>query len=157
MEQVKNDEYIFCFALNTLKIGLLIKDVHRLIRAVEVTPLPGSPSIVSGIINVGGKIIPVIDFRKKFNLKSKAISPSDTIVIVNSESMNLCFFTEEVIGLRTFNEDSFSPSDVIIPESENLVKGVAVIENEIILIHDINKFLSLVEEKQLKKALKNLE
>ena len=149
------DEYIIYFSIAQLKIGLFIKDVHRVIRAVEITPLPGAPEIVQGIVNVEGEIIPVVNFRKRFQLNDKKISQTDKILIVKSTHLDFCFFSDDVIDLKLISMDRITKSENLIPGTDKLIEGITLVENEIILIHDISKFLSMGEEKQIKKAIDN--
>lgn len=149
------DEYIIYFSIAELKIGLFIKDVYRVIRAVDFTPLPGAPEIVQGIVNIEGKILPVVNFRKRFQLKEKNINQTDKIIIVKSEHLDFCFFSDDVIDLKLITKNHFLKSDNLVPGTDKLIEGITLIEDEIILIHDVNKFLSLGEEKQIKKAIDN--
>lgn len=149
------DEYIIYFSIAELKIGLFIKDVYRVIRAVDFTPLPGAPEIVQGIVNIEGKIFPVVNFRKRFQLKEKNINQTDKIIIVKSEHLDFCFFSDDVIDLKLITKNHFLKSDNLVPGTDKLIEGITLIEDEIILIHDVNKFLSLGEEKQIKKAIDN--
>lgn len=155
MENKEFDEYIFVFSLDSLKIGLLLKDVHRAIRAVAVSPLPGAPSIVLGIINLGGKVIPIVNFRERFDLKDKPVTLSNKIIIVHSPNLQFGLVADDIIGLLNVKNEDYSNSGEIVPGACGIVEGVAIKDDEMILIHNTSQFLSAEEEIQLSKALEN--
>lgn len=155
MKNEVDNEYILSFSIEDLKLGIFLNLIERVIRAVETTPLPGAPKIVYGVINLGGKTIPIVDFRKRLKLKKKEAIPSDNIVIVKSTNITFGFYTDEILGLKNINKQTFSTTGELIPGKNDLIEGITIIENEMILIHDVNKFLSLSEVNQLSKALKN--
>jgi purine-binding chemotaxis protein CheW len=69
------------FSLEEPRYALYLSAVERVIRSVEVTPLPKAPEIVIGVINIQGEIIPVIDIRKLFHLPIHEISIDDLFII----------------------------------------------------------------------------
>lgn len=153
MHEVIEKEFILIFTINKLKLGVTLDITQRVIHAVEITPLPGAPGIVEGLINLEGNTLPVINIRKRLNLESKKIVPSDKIIVVHTEDISFAFFADEVIGLKEININSIKKSSDLLPETNELIEGIVVIKNEIVLIHNVNKFLSLWEQKKLKKAL----
>ena len=69
------------FFLNEQKYALYLPAVERVVSAIEVTPLPQAPDNVLGIINVMGKVIPVVNIRKRFGLPEREIDLSDQFII----------------------------------------------------------------------------
>jgi purine-binding chemotaxis protein CheW len=65
------------FTLDARRYAVPLSTVERIIRAVEITPLPQAPEIVLGVINVQGRIIPVVNTRKRFRLPECDIRLSD--------------------------------------------------------------------------------
>ena len=157
IHEINISEYIFCFSLDKLKIGLFLKDVFKVIRAIEVSPLPGAPPIIKGVININGKIIPVVNFRKRLKLKEKAISTNQVIIIAHSESYEFCFLADEIEGLKPYNNLNYSTSGTKLHKSDEIIQGIAIVENEIILVHDINTFLTPKEEEQTTAAIEKNE
>ena len=147
------NEFYLILSISRLKIALSLSVVSRAIRVVEISPLPGAPPIALGILNLGGIVIPILNFRKRFGLKNKSISASDKLVIVNTPNLQFGFIVDEIIGLKPLSEKNIKESENIIPGIDRILDGVAVLENELILIHDVEKFLSLHEENQIKKAI----
>jgi purine-binding chemotaxis protein CheW len=149
----KSGEYFLLFAIGQLKVALSLDYVSRAIRAVEFKELPGAPEIVTGIINIAGEVIPILNFRKRFKLENKPLAEEDKIIIVNSASLRLGFLVDDIIGLHPVSDKELKSAGDIIPGTDQIIEGVAVINKEVVIIHNLNKFLSLNEEKQLNKAL----
>ncbi|MDB6169570.1 MAG: chemotaxis protein CheW, partial [Verrucomicrobia bacterium] len=68
---------IVVFRLDAQRYALSLTAVDRIARAVEITPLPNAPDIVLGVINVSGRVLPVLNLRRRFRMRERAISPAD--------------------------------------------------------------------------------
>ena len=141
------------FALDGHRYALRLSTVERIVRVVEVTPLPQAPEIVLGVVNVQGRIIPVIDIRKRFRLPGREMSLSDQLVIAHTSRRPVALVVDTVSGVAERSKEEVIAADSILPDLE-YVKGVAKLEDGLILIHDLGQFLSLEEEKTLNGALK---
>jgi|LQYC01.1.fsa_nt_gi purine-binding chemotaxis protein CheW len=144
------------FSLENRHFGLHLSTVERIVRAVEVTPLPKAPEIVFGIINMQGRIIPVLNIRKRFCLPEKEIEPRDQFIIANTSKRPVALVVDSVIGLIQHPGQEIISAGEILPTID-YVEGVIKIKGDIILIHNLEKFLSLEEEKTLDKALKEVK
>ena len=140
------------FTLDSLRFALPLSAVERAIRIIEIVPLPKAPDIVIGVINLHGQIIPVVNIRKRFNLSEKEVNLNDHIVISHSKKRLLGILVDNITGVLEFPEHKIITADKIISGIE-YVEGVVKLEDGIILIHDIDKFLSLEEEKALTDAV----
>ena len=69
------------FTLDGLFYAVSLSAVSRVIRAVEITPLPKAPPIVLGVINLGGRIIPVVNIRKRFLLPERELELTDQLIV----------------------------------------------------------------------------
>jgi purine-binding chemotaxis protein CheW len=72
------------FTLDERRYALYLPAVERVVPAVEVTPLPNAPEVVLGVINVQGRIIPVINVRKRFGLRERDIEPNDRFILART-------------------------------------------------------------------------
>ena len=140
------------FTLDSLRFALPLSAVERAIHIIEIVPLPKAPDIVIGVINLHGQIIPVVNIRKRFNLSEKEVNLNDHIVISHSKKRLLGILVDNITGVLEFPEHKIITADKIISGIE-YVEGVVKLEDGIILIHDIDKFLSLEEEKTLNDAM----
>lgn len=147
-----NRVIIVVFALDELRYALLLSSVERVVRAVEITPLPKAPGIVLGIINVQGRIIPVIDVRQRFRLPAREIELDDRFIIASTPRRLVALVVDSVSGVRELADGQMVNVEQSLPFAEYL-KGVAKLEDNLVLIHDLDQFLSLDEEKALDAAL----
>ena len=142
------------FTLDEGHYALDLSAVERIIQAVEVTPLPEAPDIVLGIINIKGKIIPVVNIRRRFRLSEKDIEPTNRLIIAHTLKRTVALVVDVVLGVIETPEDRVVQTDTVLPGMD-YVQGVVKMEDGMILIHDLNKFLSLEEEKTLDIAIMN--
>ncbi len=150
--QTKADQ-ILVFTLDELAYALMLQVVVRVIHAVEVRRLPKTPEIISGIINVQGQIIAVIDIRKRFGLPERETDPDDRMIIADTGIRKVGIFVDNVTGIKDITARQFVNSKENMPFAE-YIKGVAKVDDELILIYDLEEFLSIEEEKILEQALK---
>jgi len=147
------------FSLDDRRYALTLSAVERILRAVEITPLPKAPPIVLGIVNVGGRIIPVVNMRQRFRLPDREIEPRDQFIIGLTGRRTVALVADEVSSMVERPERDVIAAHDILPGLEG-VEGVVRLEDGMILIYDLNKFLSLEEETALDEALaetKNLD
>ena len=148
----KNESKIVVFSLDEPRCALLLSAVQRVIRAVEITPLPKTPEIVLGVINLQGLIIPVVDVRKRFHLPAREMRLDDQFIIAHASRWLVALAVDSVIGIRELANREMVNAGQSLPFAEYL-KGVAKIEGDIVLIYDLSKFLSLDEERLLDAAV----
>jgi purine-binding chemotaxis protein CheW len=134
------------------RYALPLAVVDRIVRAVEILPLPTAPKIVSGIVNIQGRIVPVVDMRRRLGLPLRDAVPSDQIVVAQTSRRTVAFFIDAIGGVVECTDDSIVPGTRIVPGLEG-VNGVVKMEDGMILVQDLDRFLSLDEETVLEKAL----
>jgi purine-binding chemotaxis protein CheW len=143
---------IVIFTLDSRKYALHLSRVLQVVHAVDVTPLPGAPDTVLGAITVRGTILPVYDIRKRFGLDKKEISLTDHFIIAQARTGTVVLIADEVLGTVESEEKDPVMEKTTLPESR-YADGIITIEGDIIYIHNLDSFLSLDEERTLKKAL----
>ncbi len=153
---MKKSNQLVVFTLDDQKYALYLPVVERVVSAVEVTPLPKAPDIILGVINIQGKVIPVVNIRRRFGLPEREIDLSDQFIIANTSKKTVVLVMDTVSGVIEPAEGKLIISKNITPGME-YVDGVIKLEDGLILIHDLDRFLSLEEEKKLDNALKKKE
>jgi len=148
---LRSNQYVV-FTLDEQRYALYLSTVERIIPVVEITPLPKSPDIVLGIINVEGKIIPVIDMRKRFRLSERELDLNDVLITAQTPSRTVALVADAVSGVIEGSEQDVTAAKDILPHMK-YVKGVVKLKDGIILINDLESFLSLEEEKALDDAM----
>lgn len=135
--------------------ALHLRNVERVVRAAEVTPLPRSPNIVLGVINAQGSILPVVNVRRRFQLMEREMEPTDRLIIAKTSLRRVALLVDSVTGVIERTADDVVPTDAIVPRTE-YIEGVAKLEENILLIHNLDSFLSLDEETALDDALNSI-
>ena len=143
------------FNLDDQKYALFLSAVIRIIRVVEITGLPKAPEIVLGVINMHGLIIPVFDIRKRFRLPQREMQLGDQLIIASTSKRTVALLVDSVSDVIDIPEEKIIAGEKILPGLE-YVEGVVKTEDGMILIHDLEQFLSLQEEKVLHEALEEL-
>lgn len=149
--------YLVLFTLDDLRFAINTLSVIRIIHLVDIIPLPKAPEIVLGVINMHGMIIPVVNIRERFHLKERKPVINDKIVIVQSENWaekrGLGIIVDEVNDVIEYDESKLIAPEQII-SGIGYVEGVLKLQDGIVLIHDINKFLSIEEDEAIENAVK---
>jgi purine-binding chemotaxis protein CheW len=143
---------IVVFALDNPHYALYLSAVERIVRAVEITPLPKAPEIVLGVINVQGSVLPVLDIRKRFRLPARGMNLDDRFIIARTARRQVALVVDSVWGVHELAETEMVNAKEALPFAQYL-KGVAKLEDNLVLIHDLDQFLSLDEERVLDTAL----
>jgi purine-binding chemotaxis protein CheW len=146
-------DQIVVFTLDDLSYALPLNNVVKVIHVVEVRSLPDAPEIITGIINVRGRIIPVADIRKRLGHGANETDINDRLIIADTGKRVVAILADNVTGIR-----SLAPGQ-LIDSGDTLsfagqISGVAKVEEGLVLIYDLDQLLSIGEEKQLEEALK---
>jgi purine-binding chemotaxis protein CheW len=146
------DQYVI-FTLDDQRYTLPLPDVERIVPAVYITPLPKAPDIVIGIITVQGRVIPVVDLRRRFRHPERPIEPDDQFIIAQTRYRTVALSVDSVSGVIMIPRQETIHHRDILPNLE-YVAGVVKHQDEMLLIHDLETCLSLDEERALDLALK---
>jgi purine-binding chemotaxis protein CheW len=145
-------DQMLVFALDEQRYALRLNSIKRIVRIPEITLLPNAPEIVLGVVNVQGRIIPVIDIRKRFRLAHRDLDLSYQLVIACTSHRNVALVVDAAIGVIERTEEGAIAAGRICP-SLSYVEGVVKLHGGLILIHDLDTFLSLEEESVLEQAM----
>lgn len=140
------------FALDEQRYALALERVRRSIRVVAITPLPEAPSIVLGIIDLGGTVIPVIDIRKRFKRPLRDLRLSDQLIIADTGSRGVALLVDETEGVIEVSPELYAAASAIVP-GLGPVGGALLLEDGMILISDLDLLLSLEDESAIDRAL----
>lgn len=143
---------IVVFLLDKRRYGLALSAVERVVRMVDVTPLPQAPALVFGVVNVQGRVIPVVNPRRRFRLPERNFELSDQLVIARTARRTVAFVVDGVSDVLEYSLEKAVGVHEIVPGIE-YVEGVVKLGDGLVLIHDLDKFLSLEEEQALDVAI----
>ncbi|THB69001.1 MAG: purine-binding chemotaxis protein CheW [Desulfovibrio sp.] len=138
------------FSLSGEEFGVDILKVQEIIRMMEITKLPSAPFFVEGVINLRGKVIPVIDLRRRFGMGAKD-HDKDTRIIVLELSANIVGFIVDSVAevLRIPADTVEPPPPVIAGIDSDHIKGVGQLQGKLLILLDLDRLLSDHERSML--------
>ncbi|MBA4142980.1 MAG: purine-binding chemotaxis protein CheW [Nitrosospira sp.] len=140
------------FDLNGQRYALRLSLVDRVVRMVHITPLSGAPDIVLGAVNIAGRVVPIINLRQRFGLPKREIRLTDWLIFAQTERRPVALVADAVLDVVECYEPNLISAENILPGLKYL-EGVMKYEDGLVLIHNLDKFLSLEEENSLDLAL----
>lgn len=151
---MKKSDFLVIFTLDDQRYALSLPTVGRVVRIVAITPLPNAPDIILGVVNFQGQVIPVINVRRRFCLSERDIAISDQLLVAHTARRPVALVADAVLDVIACEAQSLIAAESILPKID-YVEGVVKLSDGLILIHDLDKFLSLEEEDSLNQALEN--
>ena len=134
--------HLVTFRLGREEYGVDIGSVQEIIRAADITPVPGAPRHVRGVINLRGKIIPVVDLRLRFGLPEVEESEDRRIVVVELGEKRLGMLVDAVSQVIKFSSAVMEemPEEATGVDSD-YIRGVGKLDTRLIIILDLNRSL----------------
>lgn len=151
MQMIKPDQIVI-FSLDEQRYGIPLGVVERVVRMVEITPLPAAPDFIHGVINVQGRILPVLDLRRRFGLPERPVELSDQLIIIRCTTSSFALMTDTACEVREFMEQMQTGASEILPDLQFLA-GVAKLPDGLILLQDPEMLLSSGETKAIDELL----
>jgi purine-binding chemotaxis protein CheW len=116
--------------------------IEKVVQAVAITRLPDPPRDIKGVIDVQGRIVPVIDTHAKAGLDSREIGLDDRLVLGRSQGRMIALQVDEVLGVQIMSPDQLIRSGDFLPSMEGL-EGVIKGPDGLILVHDLDGLLQV--------------
>jgi purine-binding chemotaxis protein CheW len=154
-EDTQKDKYLI-FSIGNECYGIDIKYVTEIIGIEPITEVPELPNYIKGVINLRGKIIPVMDVRLRFKKEQKEYDDRTCIVVVEIGNINIGLIIDRVLEVVNIDESNISPPPKINSNKDNAnkyIKGIGKIQNEVRLLIDCHK---LLEEDEIEE-INNIE
>lgn len=138
------------FNIGEEEFGVDILKVQEIIRLVEITRVPNAPSFVEGVINLRGKVIPVIDLRKRIGMESIPPSSESRIVVVELENKIIGFLVDCVNEvLRISQSITEPPPPIIAGINADYITAIGKLEDRILILLDLEKILDTNQKADL--------
>lgn len=128
------------FGIGEEEFGVDILAVQEINRMMELTRVPQSPPEVEGVINLRGKIIPVLDMRKKFGLSTAEHSEQSRIIVVDVQGRTLGFIVDRVHEVLRIDSSIVEPAPAMVCSIDSdFIAGVGKLEDRLLILLDLNK------------------
>jgi purine-binding chemotaxis protein CheW len=144
------DLHIVGFRIGRETFGVPIALVHEIVRVPEITAVPEAPDYIEGVINLRGKIISIVDLRKRFGERQILSTKKNRILVVEVENRMVGLVVDaasEVLKIPPSEIDA--PPNVFEEGELNYVTGVGKLGGRLIILIDLSKILQRGELKRL--------
>jgi purine-binding chemotaxis protein CheW len=143
---------IVTFQVGTEVFALDILKVHEIIRFQQLTRVPNLPSYVEGVLNLRGKVIPVVGLRQRIGLERKEPSSTTKIIVATVKDDVLGFMVDSVSEVLRIAADTVEPAPRLGEGGQRYVSGVGKVNNQLLLLLDLDKLLSEEENTEVLSA-----
>ena len=142
------------FSVGREAYGIEIKFVTEIIGIQDITEVPELPNYVKGIINLRGKIIPVIDVRLRFKKQPKEYNDRTCIVVIEIKDISIGLIVDNVAEVINIDDNNIvPPPDIKTGFHNRYVRGIGKVGNEVKLLLDCDKLLNEDELENLNKTM----
>jgi len=147
---MSKDLQIVGFRIGRETFGVRISHVHEIVRVPEITAVPESPEYVEGVINLRGKIISVVDLRKRFGEKQINNSKKNRILVVEVENKMVGLIVDAASEVMKIPETEIDlPPNVFEDGEVNYVTGVGKTKGRLVILVDLTRVLQKGELRRL--------
>jgi purine-binding chemotaxis protein CheW len=141
------------FYLGTEEYGVEILKVQEIIGVLPITPVPRTPHFILGVINLRGKVIPVVDLRLKFGMASVEHTSETCIIVVNVRGINMGIAVDKVSEVVNISsKDIEEPPSFGSEVNTEFIMGIGKSQGKVKILLDIDKVLSTQEVTNLHAA-----
>jgi purine-binding chemotaxis protein CheW len=149
-----DDKQLVIFRLGQERYGIPIRQVNEIVRMQKVTHLPGTAAFIEGVTNLRGKVIPVIDFRKRFGLKAGEEDDQTRIIVVNITESPAGLIVDAVTEVLSLKEEDIEPLGAAVTGIDaKYITGIGKVGEELVILMDLDKVFSASEQEMLLEAI----
>lgn len=131
------------FQLMSEQYGLPIETVREINRVGEITPVPRTPDFVKGVMNLRGKIIPVINLRVRFGMPSQDYTRDTCIIVIDTDFGQVGMIVDAVKEVADLDLNQIEPAPVLGNEKTmSFIRGMGKLEDRVIILVDVVLALS---------------
>ncbi len=141
IEDSQEGKYL-TFAISEEEYGIEISDVREIIGIQKITDVPEMPPYIKGVINLRGKIIPVMDVRIRFGLEEIDYNERTSIIVVNIQKTDVGLIVDTVSEVLDIPKSNIEPpSSVGNTSAEQYIKAFGKVSDSVKILLDIQKLL----------------
>ncbi|MBX7155827.1 MAG: chemotaxis protein CheW [Candidatus Kapaibacterium sp.] len=130
------------FSLGSEEFGIDILSVQEINRVSSITRVPNAPKYVVGVINLRGKIIPVVDLRKRFSMPSIATTEHSRIIVVELDTRVVGFLVDSVRHVLHVPKSIIEPTPPMVGDIKSeYITGIARLDGTLLTLLDLEKIL----------------
>ncbi len=138
------------FLIGNEEFAVDILKVQEINRITQITKVPNSPAFVEGVINLRGKVIPILDLRIRMGMDKAEHDGRTRIIVVEVAQKTIGFIVDEVTEVLRIPKNVIeNPPDLVSNTKSEFIIGVGKLEDRLLILLDLDKIISLDEEKAL--------
>ncbi len=138
------------FSIGDEEFGVNILQVQEIIRTMEITNVPRAPEFVEGVINLRGKVIPIVDMRRRFGLRSKEHDKYTRIIVIEIDMIIVGFVVDSVSEVLRIPANSVQPPPPVVAGMDSdYIDGVGKLEDRLLILLDLDSLLDNEEKEAL--------
>ena len=152
------EQRVITFRLNKEFIGIDIKNVIKITKSYDITPVPKTPHFILGVMNLRGNIIPIVSLKEKLGISEEEDNHNKnefTIVVIDTEIGYIGVIVDKIEGATVINKNEILPAPMnAIGIDTEFVKGVVMTkgpQRELLIILDVSKIFNKETIKEGKK------
>lgn len=142
------------FKIGKEEFGVDILKVQEIIKILSITKVPNAPEFVEGVINLRGRVIPIIDLRVRLGLERIEHTKDTRIIVVELEGNIVGFVVDEVNEVfRISKSITEAPPELVMGIDSEYITSVGKLEDRILILLDLDKVLNTEEKNQLENQI----
>lgn len=133
---------LLTISLSEREYGIPILEAREVVGMQNIDPVPRTPEFMKGVINLRGKIVPVIDLRLKFGMSEKDVTKETCIVVVDIKGKMTGIIVDQLVGVVTVNEDEYESKPSLGHNiNADFVAGMVKLDERVIIVLEVEKIL----------------
>jgi len=153
VEEIEKDQKLIqlvTFSIGEEEFGVNILQVQEIIRTMDITRVPRAPEFVEGVINLRGKVIPIVDMRSRFGLAHKEHDKYTRIIVIEIEMIIVGFVVDSVSEVLRIPASSVQPPPPVVAGMDaDYIDGVGKLEDRLLILLDLDSLLDNEEKEAL--------
>ena len=144
------EQQLVIFELENESYGVDIKVVESIIKMQTITRMPHAPAFVEGVTNLRGKVLPVIDLRRRFNLPAREATRDSRIVVVLIGSSEVGMVVDSVSEVMTLQDSDIEAIPQMVTTADSsFITGIIKLPERLVILLDLGAVLSTPEKSSL--------
>lgn len=151
------EQQLVVFGLGKEEFGIDISRVREIVLIQNITSIPQAADFVEGIVNLRGQIVPIVDLCRRFRVAKASTGEESArrIIVVNIGEQNIGILVDGVSEILRIPDESMEPTPPIVAAGigANFIKGVAKVDDRLIIVLDLDQIFSSDEKEVLAQSV----
>lgn len=153
-EAAQDGRHLVVFRLGKESYGIEVSTVREIFPIQEITRVPNAPEYVEGVINLRGKVVAVIDLRRRFGFEVTDTTTESRIVVVEHDGEDVGMIVDAVFEVTSVGPEDIAPATEITEQHRaSLTRGFAKLDEKLVILVDIQTVLAADDEDGPQQAL----